>query len=290
MFTALQRAILAIVVSVFSSCLHAAEPQYPQDVTRWQEVVVPPKTDEAAYMVWSYAANYSEREWDVFTKNGQPRAQLCVKGPKKHFNQPSFAPEAGGFHGASAFAKVDDGWLVGFNRGEFGAALYWFSRDGKHSYKISDHQVVSLFSLSGSVYAIEGLAHMGLSRGSVIRITRPKRNARWQAMSVVKLPFAPRAVSLRRDGTMLITLSDSLVSVSPDRKIKTLLRDVPWDNLYPNSSVLSLDEQKLYIGMRQFVAEYDLATRRLRLLVPSSKFLNRLPDEQKKSIRRQYGG
>ena len=48
---------------------------------------------------------------------------------------------------------------------------------------------------------------------------------------------------------MLITLSDSLVSVGPDHKVKTLLRDVPWDSHYPDSSVLSQNEQKLYIGI-----------------------------------------
>ena len=49
----------------------------------------------------------------------------------------------GGRHRPSA--RVDDGWLVGFNKGEFGAALYWFSADGKQNYKISDHQVWEFF-------------------------------------------------------------------------------------------------------------------------------------------------
>src|SRR5437773_2499232 len=184
-------------------CLHAAEPEYLRDVAKWQEVAVPSKSDQGARMAWSYAANYSKHEWRVFTKAGQPHAQLSTEVLENRSDRPSFTPEAGRFRGASAFTAVDDGWLVGFNRGEFGAALYWFSRDGKNSYKISDHQIVDFFSVSDVIHAIEGLAQLSMSEGSVIRIARPKAGAHWEATLVAKLPFAPYAVSLRRDGTML---------------------------------------------------------------------------------------
>jgi hypothetical protein len=129
-----------------------------------------------------------------------------------------------------------------------------------------------------------------MSEGSIIRIARPQPGAHWQAATVTKLPFAPYAVSVRRDGTMLVTLSDSLVSVGKDRKITTVLSDPPWGGLYPNSSVFTSDEHKLYIGMRQFVGEFDVATKTLRLLIPSGAFLNKLPKEDEQRIRKQYGG
>ena len=88
----------------------------------------------------------------------------------------------------------------------------------------------------------------------------------------------------------LVTLSDSLVCVGADRKIQILLSHAPWGGLYPSSSVLSQNEQSLYIGMRQFVGELDLTTKKLRLLIPSNQFLNRLPKEDEKRIRKQYGG
>jgi hypothetical protein len=272
-----RRLILSACLLLLTLSLRAAEPEYLRDIAKWQEVAVPSESDQGARMAWFYAANYSKHEWRVFTKDGQPQAQLSDETPEKRPVQPSFIPEAGRFHRASACAAVDDGWLIGFNQGEFGAALYWFSRDGKSSYKISDHQVVDFFSLSNCVYAIEGLAHLSLSQGSVICITRRKDSEHWQATSVAKLPFAPYAVSLHRDGTMLITLSDSLVAIGSDHKIRTLLPDAPWGGLYPNSSVLSQDGQILYIGMRQFVGEFDLITKKLRLLIPARQFLNKLP-------------
>jgi hypothetical protein len=259
----------------------AAEPSYDADVTKWRQEPPPPKSDTAAHRLWFYAANYSKVDWRLITDNGQVRAYRREDASKEPRVRPPFTPEGGGFRGASVSALIDDGWLVGFNHGEFGAALYWFSHDGKHSYKISDHQVVDFFSLSDGVYAIEGLAHLGESRGSVIRIARPQGSSRWQATSVIELPSAPYAVSLRRDGTMLITLSDALVALGPDRKIDMLLSDAEWGGFYPSSSVLTQNEQKLYIGMRQFVAEFDLTTKALRFLIPSKQFLNKLPRKMK---------
>lgn len=268
----------------------AAELEYPREVAQWQEVGVPPDPHSGAWMVWFHSANYSDHEWRVLIERGQIAAQLTAAQPPAQRERPEFTPKVGQFRGASSFTRVDDGWLVGFNRGEFGAALYWFSAEGKRNYKISDHQVADFFSQPDGWYAIEGLAHLTSSQGSVIRITRPQPHEPWQASTVAKLPFAPYAVSVRRDGTMLITLSDALVSVGTDGKVATLLADAPWGSLYPNSSVLSPGEQKLYIGMRQFVGEFDLATKKLRLLIPSDAFLNKLPKKEEEQIRKQYGG
>jgi hypothetical protein len=87
---------------------------------------------------------------------------------------------------------------------------------------------------------------------------------------------------------MVIALSDSLVSVSRDHHITTLIAETPWQDLYPSSAILTPDESRLYLGMRQFVGEVDLASNQLRLLIPSTDFLNKLPDDQEKRIREQY--
>jgi hypothetical protein len=270
--------------------LLAVEPEYVQDVTRWQAVDVPSASDRGARMVWSFAANYSRLNWRVFTQDGEVRARLRSEVPDMGRQKLGFTPEGGKFSRTSATAAVDDGWLIAFNEGEFGGALYWFSRDGKRSYAISDDQIVDFFARADGIYAIEGLAHLGGSRGSVLRITRPKEGARWQAQSVAALPSAPYAVAVQRDGTAAITLSYSLVSVGTDLKVKTLYPDAPWGELYPSTSVLAADEQKLYIGMRQFVGEVDLKTKTLRCLIPSAQFLNSLSKEDEARIRQQFGG
>jgi hypothetical protein len=127
-----------------------------------------------------------------------------------------------------------------------------------------------------------------VSCGSVIRITRPTTSAHWQAVRVVRLPYAPKTAVVRLDGSILVVLSDSLVSVGPDHQVTTLIADAPWAGLNPSSSILLPDESRLYVGMGQFVGEVDLATNHLRLLVPSVNFVNKLPGDQERRIRAQY--
>lgn len=267
----------------------ASELSYPREIALWQDVAIPLETDRGARAAWSYAANYSRNEWQVLADDKQVYAQrVSAKHPAPR-KRPAFTPQTDQFRGATAFSAVDDGWLVAFNHGEFGAALYWFSNDGKQNYKISGHQVVEFFVLPDGVHAIEGLAHMGMSAGSIIRIARPEPHAHWKAAIVTALPSAPYAIAVGRDHTMFVTLSRALVSVGEDKKMTLLLADPPWGGLYPNSSVLAPDERKLYIGMRQFVAEFDIQTKQLRLLIPSAVFLNKLPQEEDRQIRKQYG-
>lgn len=227
----------------------------------------------------------------MFVQDGEPQAQPKSEAPAVRAKRPDFTPRADRLGLAPNVAEVADGWLVGFNQGEFGAALYWFSRDGANQYKVSDHQVVGFFPRAdGSVDAAEGLAHLGLSRGTLIHVARPAADARWQAETLQPLPGAPYAGVRCRDGSLLLVLANALVRADADGKLTTLLGDVPWSGLYPNSCVLSPDERKLFVGMRQFVGEFDLTTRRLRLLIPAAAFLNRLPEEEQDRLRKQYGG
>jgi len=272
------RILVQLLALLLPATIPAAGLQYVQDVTKWKAVLTFSNSLPVDWAVWSDGALFSEHYWRVLARDGDVAAQLRNEIPEQSIERPSFTPEIKESRAKvwepSAFAKVMDGWLVGFNGGEFGGALYWFARDGKSSYKISDHQVIECFSISNRIYAIEGLEHFGFSRGSVISIFRAKNNEHWQAGSFATLPLAPYAVSVRHDGTMLITLSKSLVSVDNRGRVQTILSQAPWGGLDPDSSVLSLNEEKIYIGMRQFVGEFDLVTKRLRLLVPSGEFLN----------------
>ena len=264
-----------------------ADPEYSRDVRQWQEVILPPEDDEYRLTAWFEAASTFSKsyEWRIFVEHDQVCAQLASEPGRDEKERPKFQAETQDFSTGpeTAFQRVEDGWLVGFNQGEFGAALYWFNPDGKQNYKISNHQVVDFFSGLHGVHAIEGLDHMGYSSGSVVRIDRAD-GERWQASTVVKLPGVPCTISTRRDGAMFITSPNSVVAVSGDRKVTTLLQDPWWYR--PTSSVLSPDERKLFIGMEYFVAEFDIPTKKLRLLVPSDIFLQ--PFRESEERLREY--
>jgi len=281
-------ALICLVV-VPAANARSAEPGYSSDVTTWEEIRVPPADENPERVVWDYASDYSKLYWRVYLDHGQPRAALG-EGPDevRQSSWPPFEPKADKFVGANRFAAVNDGWLVGFNHGEFGAALYWFSRDGRRHYLISNDHVVTFFTRPDGIYAIEGMAHMGASCGSLIRVARATKTGRWQAERFVRLPFAPDTIALQRNGNMIIALTDSLVSVTPDGHITTLIADAPWWTLSPATSVILPDDSKLYLGMVQYVGEVDLTTNKLRMLVPSKEFLNKLPDDDEQRLRTLY--
>ena len=256
----MRRTIFIIGLLAFALAAHGADLAFPADVTAWQPVAVPTEAHRDARAALFRAANYSTYEWRVSADHG--RIEAALDKPRDHSSpeRPTFVARAGTFRDASSFARVDDGWLAGFNNGEWGGALYWFSNDGTRSYKISDHQVVQFFGLADGLFAIEGLAHLSMSSGSIVRISRPSPGMPWRAETFTKLPFAPYAVSLGKDNVLLVTLSDALVSIDLHGKITTLSANPPWRGLYPNSSAVSPDGRKLYIGMRQFVEEFDLQT------------------------------
>jgi hypothetical protein len=187
--------------------------------------------------------------------------------------------EAEHFGHASATLKVSDGWLVGFNHGEWGGALYWFNLDGTMNYKISKHPIVDFIQTSNGIFAIEGVAHMGLSGGSIISISQSSNQGPWQVTAQCRLPQAPCAIVQHPDKSWLIVLSDSFVSVTPDGKITTVVKNARWGLLYPKSMVLSDDAKIVYVGMRQFVARVTLKNGRVSFLLPDRNYLNQLPKE-----------
>ncbi len=286
-FRMLPRLALAVCVSWQSA------PTYPHELEGWLAWPRPPETDTPGRVVWGYASNYSPLTWVVALQDGKVRASLDSEPAPVTQPRPPFEPQTREFRSASTFAQVEDGWIVGFNRGEFGAALYWFSSDGKRQSKISDHQIEAFLPGPDGLLAIEGLAHMGLSRGSVIRIERNDAAEAWQAQTLLVLPAAPRTAVRARDGRYLVTLSDSIVVVTRDGdawKLEELIHDEDLGGLYATSSALSPDGSRLYVAMRQFVGELDLKTRALRWLVPDPTFVNRLPAEEEARLRKVYGG
>jgi hypothetical protein len=118
------------------------------------------------------------------------------------------------------------------------------------------------------------------------------KSQQWKAEKLTLLPEAPFAGVQFRDGRLLLVLSGSSAEYSRKGNQETLRfleKDGDWGGLYPTSVILTDDQTKAYIGMRQFVAEYEFERRMLRFLIPNVSFLNKLDAEEEDNIRRAYG-
>lgn len=168
------------------------------------------------------------------------------------------------FSGKKSFIKVKNGYLVAFWRGEFGASLFWFSNEGSTYYKVNGASAVQFIKRGNEVYAINGLAHLNMSSGSILKISF--ENKKWVASDYLELPFAPYAISLDSNNDFIIVTSNNLIKITRKKGIETLLKTDFWQGLYPTSSVIEGDY--IYIGMRKGVYKFNLRTKASEWLLP----------------------
>jgi hypothetical protein len=285
MMTTRTTAILTVAVIACISWTIAVAQAAPADLANWFRTQ-PPKEGPLRSKsgrpyeltepgVEVYAANYSEYEWEVFKDAGHVYVRRIQSQDREaSADLPFEIPREPAFAGRRSTLPVDNGWLLGFDAGEWGGSLWWFSKDGKEKYRISVDQVVQFLTMDSEVYALEGLAHMTISRGKVLQLSRGKeRNGRWTARTFVVLPEAP-AVAVRWGADLIVVIYSGLVRVRKNGTMEVLLSQTFWGSLYPNS--IAIDHQgSLYIGMRQGVAKWRIGDKpgSMQWLVPSEKFL-----------------
>ncbi|MBD9480825.1 hypothetical protein [Pseudoxanthomonas sp. PXM02] len=250
----------------------------------WVEMPIPAETQRADRLVWEYAGNYSPITWHVSRRDGVTIAtrESCSSSAAA---RPSFLPSPGKHDDGILAQRVDDGWLVAFNMGEFGATLYWYSVDGASRYQISSDHIVAFFPWKGQWHAIEGLAHLGSSDGTLVALDNFQ--GQWRAQAVMTLPGAPCAVAVTDNDDLLITLYEALVRVDAASNLHFLLTPAPWSFFGPTSSAWDERTGALHIGMRQYVARYEPATSTLTMLAPSPSDIHRLTPDEERRIRRQ---
>lgn len=87
--------------------------------------------------------------------------------------------------------KVPDGWIHGWDVGEFGGGLYWFSPKGEKYEKIDDRNTGFVGATSKGVFAFQGLEHMMFRYSRFVKLERGKNG--WTSRLVTDLHDCPRA-------------------------------------------------------------------------------------------------
>jgi hypothetical protein len=170
--------------------------------------------------------------------------------------------------------EVKDGWILAYNKGEWGGAIYWFSKDGRARRKLSDDQVNQFLVDEGRIVAVQGLAHLRISEGSLIEVT--DEGGRWSVRELVRLPECGEAIAKVGRNEYAVVTSGQLLRVGTDeKKIRELTPKDAWNSLYPTSVVIGADGCA-YLGMQQFVARcrIDGEGQKFDFLVPNKSWLN----------------
>lgn len=249
-------------------------------------------------------ANYSRQEWSVSRVNdrlvitpdvGDRRSTSKTPGVPK-FEIPDASSGGGGLDSLSrpcrdCILRVDDGWLVGFDHGEWMGSLWWTDVTGRNSYQVADTgkncdgkttppntrfyefditNIVSLQKTGNRVLAFSGLQHGGLAFGEISSVA--KRGGTWQTCRLKDLGGAPYVV-LPEGAAWLVLSQVGLLRAHADGSVQSLGRFAFLEEpLFPNSMVQTADGT-LYVGMRHFVARLlnEGGVYREQLLLPANQ-------------------
>lgn len=137
------------------------------------------------------------------------------------------------------------GEFSGDNRGEWGGDLSFKGKNEKNYKKVTDGNIVSIFTYKNGIYYTEGLAHLSLNYGGLYRLK--KHGNSFKADKVIDLGGEPEAYTMHND-TIYIVCLNKLVLIKDDK----LLKEIPGNNwfwVYPNS-IAYVDAEHVYIGHR----------------------------------------
>ncbi len=212
------------------------------------------------------AYEHSSENWCVILKDGNIQAakEGMVTNDTLPFTIDPNEIDRSAVHIKRIFIKVDDGDLVDFNLGEWGASLYWFSNNGQNKYKISDDEINQFVARGKDIFAIEKPAG-SVHGGSILQLQ--KIDNKWAAVRYLELSTPPNRIAVDETGNFIVITLNSLLRISPQPGITHLIEDAFWQiYLIPNSMVIK--DNVVYIGMRVGIFKYNLVTNKQEWLMP----------------------
>lgn len=213
----------------------------------------PPTMEEARKL------NYSKGLEVYLDSNNQIKyrdyAFERAKGTELAFTLAANKSDRYSFDGKQVNLKIKDGWLIGFDGGEWGGTLFWFNEDGTEYKRVAGGNIKNLFEIDGKIYFTSGLAHLGLSYGNISQIE--KVGDEWIVDKKVELPHAPSTATLTKDNEFLIVTSEGLIKVNENFEIETLVEKGFW-RIYLYSNSMITKDQYFYIGMRGGILKVQL--------------------------------
>lgn len=225
------------------------------DSKAWVKKPARPSADERR------CTDYSSLFWSVAASGGSALAVEMTT--REHLDPVPFSYAAGPDRQGSRYAaRAGEGWLVGFDAGEFGGGLWWFSDGhGQQGSRIRPRpssptnpadiyhaeNVLGLPRVGGQQLVLMGLDHLGARSGRVFRIVAAA--GAWSLEPVAVLDAEPAVWLL--DGSRLLFLTDSGLW-SSDGLSAHKVHPLDVGGFAPTSMVQAADGG-LYVGMRYYV-------------------------------------
>ena len=118
--------------------------------------------------------------------------------------------------------KYGEGWLIGFDRGEFGGGLWWRSGRGGQVRRLSTENVRDFLRVDGKLLVLSGLDHQGRNYGHIFQVITADSEQVGLRM-VADIGVAPDAVHVDR-GSLLVATYAGVARVSLGGAVEWLSR------------------------------------------------------------------
>lgn len=153
--------------------------------------------------------------------------------------------------------KIDDGNLIGVNRGEWGGKLSFVSIN-KEENEIKKGNIKFIFEFKDKIYFIEGLAHLSYSGGAIFELNKSEQNFSYK--KIMEFEDAPEAFTIYKNKLLIATHSNFYVVEDLNKEL--IFENTFWASLYPNS-ITVVDNENVYMGIRSGLVKLDLTNRNM---------------------------
>lgn len=150
--------------------------------------------------------------------------------------------------GSRSVLRTADGWLVGFDAGEFGGGLWWFNNEGDENRKLLSENVHAIYQTIDGVFVLVGLAHLSLDSGKIYKFTDTADEVR--VTQLADLGGSPEASTVN-DGRFVVATPKSVVAIDYAGNVQKLYKS--GENLTYPTSVIVDAHGNVVVGMRFFV-------------------------------------
>ncbi len=205
-------------------------------------------------------ANHSENDWYFKLSQDtilvQKNKYRLIKGDSLPFPIDSIR----NINGNKFIKSVFNGYLIGYDHGEFGGGLKYVSsyndidyyveieeKDNEWNYSIMGRNVRKIFEFNNKIYATRGLAHLGSNYGNLIELIF--NDGKWKYKYISSLIETP-ILTFNYGEFIYIITSQNILKIDKDLNITQILKSpFNWGILYPSSAFIK--NRDIYIAMRK---------------------------------------
>lgn len=196
-------------------------------------------------------ANFSNFKWQFEVQSGQVRILDSSKEPARVDFLPRYV-RTKEMVGRARVLRAGDGWLLGFNAGEFGGGLWWLSADGNTTKHLTRENVQAMVVRGKEILVLTGLAHLGMDRGTIYSYL-PGDDAS-PLVLITDLGSAPAAATVLEDGSLLIAAHRRILRLSTDNRLQELYQNENVGIYYPRS--IAMDPKgNIFVGTTFYVLQ-----------------------------------